>query len=137
MEQRTVNIQDLGAIKNHLKILSDDKRGFHPKTLKKVTGLNFKQLSEVTGMTRPRMYDEVVTPKPSSNLMRKIIHVVMSADVVYELMNNNGDDTALWLSTPNAAFVGYSPFEVCLQGRGEDVLKWLEIRAGKKPGTGF
>jgi len=83
------------------------------------------------------MYDEVVRFKPSSEMMLKILHVVIATDEAYELMNNNAADAALWLSSPSAVFLGYSPFEVCLQGRGEEVINWLKTRMGKMPGAGF
>jgi hypothetical protein len=102
-----------------------------------VTGLTPQSLSKNTGVPRSRLYDEVVKFKPSSELMRKILHVVIATDEAYELMNNNGADAALWLSSPSAVFLGYSPFEVCLQGRGEEVINWLRTRMGKQPGTGF
>lgn len=137
MQSSAIGIKELGAIKDYLKILSDDKKGFRPQALRDVTGLNLKAMSETTGIARPRLYSEVVTPKPSSKLMLKILHVVIAADEVYELMNNNGNDAALWLNTPNAAFLGYSPFEICMQGRGEEVIHWLRVRTGKEPSSGF
>lgn len=126
-----------GAIKNYLKILSDDQKGFRPEVLRKVTGLPFQSLAKKMGVSRQRTYSEVVRFKPDSELMKKIIQVVIATDEIYELMNNNEADTALWLSSPSAAFMGYSPFEVCLQGRGEEVINWVRTRLGKIPSSGF
>lgn len=137
MQSSVVGPKELGAIKNYLKILSDDQKGFRPEVLRKVTGLTPQNLSKSTGVARSRLYDEVIKFKPSSELMRKILHVVIATDEAYELMNNNAADAALWLSSPSAVFLGYSPFEVCLQGRGEEVIAWLRTRMGKQQGTGF
>ncbi len=137
MQPTSVTSKDFGAIKDHLKILSADRKGFHPKALKDVTGLNFQTLSKSTGVARARMYHDVVVPKSSSGVMLKIIHTVIALDEVLELMNNNTNDAVLWLNTANSSFMGYSPFEICLQGRGEEVINWLRVRSGKIPGAGF
>jgi hypothetical protein len=137
VQTSAIGPKELGAIKNYLNILSDDQKGFRPDVLRQVTGLTPQSLSKNTGVPRSRLYDEVVKFKPSSELMRKILHVVIATDEAYELMNNNGADAALWLSSPSAVFLGYSPFEVCLQGRGEEVINWLRTRMGKQPGSGF
>lgn len=132
-----ISPRELGAIKNYLKILSDDQKGFRPNVLREVTGLSPQSLAKSTGIIRSRLYEDVIKFKPSSELMRKILHVVIATDEVYELMNNNAADAALWLSSPSAVFMGYSPFEVCLQGRGEEVINWLRTRMGKQAGYGF
>lgn len=137
METSVMRAQNMGAIKNYLKILSDDQKGFRPEVLRKITGLPAQTLAAKTGVPRPRMYAEVVKFKPDSELMKKILHVVIAADEIYELLNNNEADAALWLSSPNSVFMGYSPFEVCLQGRGEEVINWIQTRLGKVPGSGF
>lgn len=137
MQTTAIGPKQLGAIKDYLKILSDDQKGFRPDVLRDVTGLAPQNLSKVIGIPRSRIYEEVIKFKPSSDLMRKILHVVIAADEAYELMNNNGADTALWISSPSAVFLGYSPFEVCLQGRGEEVINWLKTRMAKVSGTGF
>ncbi len=137
MQTSAIGLKELGAIKNYLKILSDDQKGFRPDVLRQITGLAPQNLSKSTGVPRSRLYDEVIKFKPSSELMRKILHVVIATDEAYELMNNNAADTALWLSSPSTIFLGYSPFEVCLQGRGEEVISWLKTRTGKQAGTGF
>lgn len=137
MPTATVGPRELGAIKNYLKILSDDQKGFRPDVLRKITGLSPQSLSKSTGVVRSRLYDDVIKFKPLSELMLKILHVVIATDEAYELMNNNAADAALWLSSPSAVFLGYSPFEVCLQGRGEEVINWLRTRMGKQPGCGF
>lgn len=137
MPTAAIGPRELGAIKNYLKILSDDQKGFRPAVLRKVTGLSPQSLVKSTKIARSRLYDDVIKFKPSSELMRKILHVVIATDEAYELMNNNAADAALWLSSPSAVFLGYSPFEVCLQGRGEEVINWLRTRTGKQPGYGF
>lgn len=137
MQTASIGALEIGAIKNYLKILSDDQKGFHPEVLRKVTGLPVQSLAKKTGVSRQRMYSEIVRFKPDSELMKKIIQVVIATDEIYELMNNNEADTALWLGSPNAVFMGYSPFEVCLQGRGEEVINWVRTRLGKIPGSGF
>ena len=137
MPTAAVGSRELGAIKNYLKILSDDQKGFRPDVLRKVTGLSPQALAKSTKVARSRLYDDVIKFKPSSELMIKILQVVIATDEAYEMMNNNAADAALWLSSPNAVFLGYSPFEVCLQGRGEEVISWLRTRMGKQPGYGF
>ncbi len=137
MQTTGVATKNFGAIKDHLKILSDDRKGFHPKALKDATGLNFQTLSRSTGVARARLYNDIVIPKPGSGVMIKIIHTVIALDEALELMDNNANDAVLWLNTANASFMGYSPFEVCMQGRGEEVINWLRVRSGKIPGAGF
>ena len=135
--QASLSPQGLGSTKNYLKILSEDQKGFRPQVLKQVTGLSSQALATTLPAPRARLYDDIVRFKQGSELMRKILHVVVATDVAYELMGNNAQDAALWLSLPNSIFFGYSPFEVCMQGRGEEVIEWLRVRAGKQEGTGF
>lgn len=137
MQTSPLGPTELGAIKNYLKILSDDKKGFRPAILREITGLTPQDLSKSTGVPRPRLYSDVVKFKPASELMRKILHVVIATDEAYELMNNNAANTFLWISSPSSVFMGYSPFEICMQGRGEEVISWLRTRMGKQPGAGF
>lgn len=137
MQQTQIGAQEMGAIKNYLGILSDDQKGYRPEVLRKVTGLPAQSLSKALKVARPRMYEDVVKFKLSSELKQKILHVVIATDEAYELLNNNEQQAALWLTSPNSAFMGYSPFEVCLQGRGEAVIEWLRVRLGKEQGAGF
>ena len=65
----------------------------------------------------------------------KIIHTVV--DEAYALMGNNTSETMIWLTSPNSIFMGYSPFEICIQGQGEEVVNWIQIRLGKVKGAGF
>ena len=67
----------------------------------------------------------------------KIIHTII--DEAYELMGNDTSKAMLWLTSPSPIFMGDSPFDVCIQGegKGKEVLKWLQVRLGKVQGAGF
>ncbi|MCX7977494.1 MAG: hypothetical protein N2578_00665 [Bdellovibrionaceae bacterium] len=128
---------ELGRIKNYLGILSADKKSVRPDVLRGVTGLGATELARQTSFTRQQLYEEKLPLKLSDKLMRRIIHLVIATDEAFELLNHNHQETALWLMEPNAAFFGATPFEVCLRGDGEELIKWLRTRSGKMAGTGF
>lgn len=42
-----------------------------------------------------------------------------------------------WFAEPNAAFFGKSPYELVVDGKGDFVIEYLEIRLGLRPGAAF
>lgn len=47
---------------------------------------------------------------------------------------NTGEE---WFATPNEAFFGKSPQEIVLEGDGDLVIQFLEVRLGLRKGAAF
>jgi hypothetical protein len=127
--QRVLPAVRLGAIKNHLGILSDDGKKLRPQNLIRATGLGAAELSKYVQKQRPQLYREEI---PLSDALRKrIIQLVMATDIVFELLNKNLDETKSWMMVPNTVTFGDSPFEVCMRGDGETLIGWLRDRGAQ------
>lgn len=122
---------ELGTIKNSLGILSEDKSKFKPEKFALVTGLGKSELEKITGISRPQFYKKEIFLKPGSKILKRIVSVVIAADLAFELFGENKEETSSWLMAPNAILFGDTPFEVCMRGEGEKLIEWLNQRLGK------
>jgi hypothetical protein len=61
----------------------------------------------------------------------------MATDLIYELMENDEDQTIKWLTTPNTFLFGDSPLEVIMRDEGHAIISWLLELLGRKPGSAF
>jgi uncharacterized protein (DUF2384 family) len=122
---------ELGTIKNSLGILSEDGSKFKPDKFASLTGLGKTELEKITGISRPQFYKKEILIKPSSKILKRIVSVVIAADLAFELFGEDKKETSSWLMAPNAMLFGDSPFEVCMRGEGEKLIQWLNQRLGK------
>lgn len=134
---KRMTAQDAGAIKNYLKILSDDHRKLRPNVLQRVTGFGPGALASETGIARPMLYRKEIALRPSSDLTRRVILLVIASDLAYELFDRVPEETVKWVSSPNSIFFGASPFEVCMRGEGENVINWLNRHLGQMAGAAY
>lgn len=125
--------QQAGTIRNHLGILTTDKKKILPERLLSLTGTNPTQMSAVTGISRPQLYKKEIPVMPSNSFVKRILDVVVVTDLAYELFNKNAKETGAWLTTPNSLLFGDSPFEVCMSGQAGALKKWLLERLGQEP----
>ena len=135
LKQRIQTAHDLGAIRNALGILSDDRKKVRPNVFSSVTHLGPTQTASQLDVSRPSAYKKEVTV--SKKLMEHIVQLVLATDAVYELLNENREETMKWLMSPNSIFSGDSPFIVCMRGDGNVVTDWLNARLGRIPGEAF
>ncbi len=122
---------ELGTIKNSLGILSEDKSKFKPEKFASLTGLGKSELEKITGISRPQFYKKEILLKPSSKVLKRIVSVVIVADLAFELFGEDKKETSSWLMSPNAILFGDTPFEVCMRGESEKLVEWLNGRLGK------
>jgi hypothetical protein len=126
---------DLGAIRNALEILSEDRKRIRPKVLSSVTHLGPTEIASQLKVSRPSVYkDEIIVSK---KLMDHIVQVVMATDLAYELLQESKEETMKWLMSPNSILSGDIPFVVCMRGDGHTVIDWLNARLGRAPGEAF
>lgn len=121
----------LGTIKNRLGFLSSDLQGFNPNRFLDLTGLKAVDAAQALGKTRTAMYKDFIPFKPSDELKKKIIDLVIASDIAFTLFNKDEKETARWIVAPNTFLFGSTPFEICLRGDGTPLIKWLLDRAGQ------
>jgi len=126
---------DLGAIRNALGILSDDRKKVRPAALRSVTHMGPTEVAAKLGVSRPSVYKEEITV--SKKLMAHITHLVIATDLAFELLGENREETMKWLMSPNSILSGDLPFVVCMRGDGQVVIDWLNSRLGRVPGEAF
>jgi hypothetical protein len=137
LNPRPFRPRDLGAMRNVLKILTEDQKKLRPKRLSSITGLGQTELASVTRKARPMLYKEELPLKLSSSFTKSIYSLVISTDLAYELFGENEDSTISWMMAPNTSLFGDSPFIVCLRGEGDKLIEWLNQRLGRIPGAAF
>ncbi len=133
----TVKASDHGAVQNHLGLLNVKRNAFYPNRLLDITGENPTVASKKLNIPRASFYKEEVSLKRDKILEKKIREFVLVGDLAFDLLNQNKNETIIWLSSPNTEFFGDSPFEICLRGDGKKIIQWLLIRLGKESGVAF
>jgi hypothetical protein len=126
---------DLGAIRNALNILSDDRKRVRPEAFRTATSLGPTETAKQLSVSRPSAYKEEITV--SKKLMDHIVQLVMATDLAFELLHENRAETQKWLMSPNSILSGDSPFVVCMRGDGQVVIDWLNSRLGRAQGEAF
>ena len=133
----TMTASDLGTIKNRLGLLNEQRNAFYPNRLLEITGETPTTASKMLKIPRANFYKEKIPLKRDKILEKKIIDFVIAGDLAFELLNQNKNETLIWLTSPNAEFFGDSPFEICLRGDGKKIIEWLLVRLGREPGVAF
>ena len=110
--------------------LTSDHAGFYPQKFMEQVHLNPTDTARDLGAPRASLYKNVIQLKPSTKLKERILAIVAVTDVAFQLFGKNPEETAKWLTTPNILLFGKSPFEICLRGDGNVLIKWLLDRAG-------
>lgn len=129
---------ELGQIHNYLGILdtSHNPRHFSSEPLMRICS-NKSDLASLLGVQRTQLYKKNLPLKKGTKLRDRIIHLVMTTDLVYELMKNDEVKVIKWLTTPNTFLFGDSPLEVIMRDEGDSIITWLLEMLGKKPGAAF
>lgn len=122
--------QEMGAVKNHFQILTKDAKGFAPKQLSMLSPLSTTHLAEQLGKSRPNMYvDKISFKSLPVDLIEGIHKIVVISDLAYELFKDE-EKTIGWMISPNNFLFGLTPFQACLVGRGDDLIKLLAEKLG-------
>jgi len=122
--------EDLGALKDHFGLLSEDHNSLNLAELRSFLGdtLTKADLAKSLGISRTRLYEKQV--KLSKEFMRtKMIPIIQTADLAYEIFKNE-ESTRRWILSPNSYFFGKSPLEVCLLGEGPELINFLNRKLG-------
>lgn len=129
---------ELGQIHNYLGILdtSHNPRHFSSESLIRICS-NKSDLASLLGIQRTQLYHKTLPLKKGTKLRRRIIHLVMATDLIYQLFSENDQKTVEWLTTPNTLLFGDSPLEVIMRDEGDSVISLLLERLGRKPGAAF
>ncbi len=126
---------DIGAIRNALGILSDDRKKIRPAALQSVTHMGPSETAKMIGKSRQAVYQEEIVV--SKKLMGSIVQLVMATDLAFELLQESREETMKWLMSPNSILSGDIPFVVCMRGDGQVLIDWLNSRLGRTPGSAF
>ena len=129
--------KNLGTTPNHFHLLNPDLTKFYPQKFLDLTKLNPTVAAKKIGISRPNFYKDEISLAKNEKLTKKIMEFIVSADLAFELLGENKKETLLWLSSPNTAFFGDTPLEICLRGEGRRLIEWLLTRLGKGPGIGL
>jgi len=132
---QVVDFQDIGTMRNHLHLLSNDLRHLRLQAFQTVTGFSPSEMARTLEVHRPRVYREEILLEKT--LKKRIIMLVWATDLAYELLGKDSQKATLWLMAPNGVFGGDSPFEVILRGEGNHVVDFLLERSGLKAGAAF
>lgn len=133
----TMTASDLGTIKNRLGLLNEQRNAFYPNRLLEITGETPTTASKMLKIPRANFYKEKIPLKRDKVLEKKVVDFVIAGDLAFELLNQNKNETLIWLTSPNAEFFGDSPFEICLRGDGKKIIEWLLVRLGRETGVAF
>jgi hypothetical protein len=130
-------MSDLGKISNYLEILAADYKHFFPQRLLEIYP-NATDLAQMLDLQRTQIYTKRGIPlKKGTSLRKKLISLVIAADLAYKLLDQDVEKTCHWLSAPNFILFGETPFEVIMRDEGEPLIAWLKERLGYKSGAAF
>ena len=132
---RTLDLPELGTISDHLHLLTEDRRHLRVNAFREVTGLSPSEMARSLEVHRPRVYQPEIALEKA--LRKRIITLVRALDLAYELLGKEEKKAAVWVMAPNDVFSEDSPFEVIMQGNGNEVVDFLLERSGKKAGAAF
>lgn len=132
---RTLNLPEMGTVKDHMGLLTDDRLHLRTAAFRTVTGLSPSEMARTLEVHRPRIYREEILIEKT--LKKRVITLVRALDLAFELLGKNSAKARVWLMAPNSAFGGDSPFEVIMRGDGSHVGDFLMERSGKKAGAAF
>lgn len=128
--------ENLGAIRNHLQLLSADFHYFFPKQLLKIYP-NATDLADLLGIQRTQLYLKHIPLKAGTKLKKRIIQIAIATDLAYDLLGQSQEKTLHWLTAPSLVFFGDSPLDVIMRDEAEAVIGWLLERSGLKQGYAF
>lgn len=128
--------QKHGSLADRFGLLSRDQRKLVVDGFENLTGFNRAQVAPILGKTKAATYtqNEII---PSKEILEKVLKVAVAADLAYEMLGSNLEETRTWMMAPNVHFFGSSPFELCMTGQGDSIIEWLLVRTGKKAGQAF
>lgn len=104
-------------MKNTFNILTADGESFYPEVLFKCS---------------PYSRNDFTGEMSIEEAGLDILQVVEGLDLTVELFHGDKDAALLWFNSPNEALSGETPFDLCIQSRGQGLLKWLKERLGKQ-----
>lgn len=129
--QETLAAEQFGTIKNKLELLTKDCRRLRPATFCSMTQLTPTVVAGFLGIQRPRLYQNDLALK--GKVAQRIRQIVAATDKACVLFEDNLEETKRWLMAPNTIFFNSSPFEIIMQGDGQEVLEMLDERLGQGP----
>jgi hypothetical protein len=115
LQTKKTEASDLGSIKNRLGILSTDYKKFRPDAFFQATGLTGTQLAKILKVPRPLLYRDTL---PLNKLREPIIQVVLATDLVFNLLENNLEETKRWLMSPNVQLAGATSIACAIREAG-------------------
>ncbi|MBI2521199.1 MAG: hypothetical protein HYV97_12300 [Bdellovibrio sp.] len=145
-----------GEFPNFLGILSlTDKTKFCPKIFFSVTGLEKVEFSVRCNLSRPLLYKDEIDLKLLKDLKNGILQIVFATDLAFELFKYDTVETrhialheltkeqikrlkaqtVQWLCSPSQLLFGKSPLDVCLLGKGHELIRWLQAKLGYEEGV--
>ena len=73
-------------------------------------------------------YKDSLSLSKANQIKERILHLIIVADIAFELFDSNKSEVAKWLTTPNTHFFDSSPVEVCFRGDGKTLIEWLHSK---------
>lgn len=133
---KAVSAKELGAIQNHLGILTDDYKRVRPAKLRELSNWENTQKAATTlNVSRPQVFKDEIQVK--ADTLKRVLDLVRATDLAFELLGKNLSETKKWVMSPNEVLFGATPFEICLSGKAAALLDWLRGKKGLQPGLAF
>ena len=99
-------------------------RGDRLRALAKSAGIPVKTFSKDVGLTRTKIYQDVVPiPKELRDRLIDLTRIIDNATLLFEGDKEKALD---WIMTPNRRFMNFSPFSMALVGKGKTVYEHQE-----------
>ncbi|MDQ3231438.1 MAG: hypothetical protein M3Q07_06415 [Pseudobdellovibrionaceae bacterium] len=125
---------DIGLIHNHLGLLADTAlRSIKTEKfieLAEYGGIKKKNMASDLGISRPALYmrEARITKKES---LDRLIPFVIISDLAFDLFAKDEKKTMEWLMTTNPIFFNFSPFQMAMGGKADQVIKKMKEWLGK------
>ena len=125
--------QNVGEIKNYFGLLTKD--------FQKVDGVNYRKFlnghftseeaaKKINKKSRASIYHEEISI-PKDFIEKYLVPIVIAADYAYLLFDKDAERAKNWILLPNSYFFGRSPFNICIEGNGQEVILFLKDRLGE------
>lgn len=115
-------------VQNNMNWLSDDYSNFNARKFFNDTNFSRSQTANTLKIARASIYKDHLLLNKANQIRERILHLVIVADIAYNLFESDKLQVAKWLTTPNTHFFGSSPIEVCFRGDGKTLIEWIHSK---------
>ena len=117
------------SIKDHLELFSGpsfnrlNKESF--KSLLQEAEVQIKGTCKELGLSRTRLYSPGSDLIIDEQVRSRLIELISIYDLAYKIFREDRERSKIWLFKPNNRFLGFSPFQMAIAGKGGTVIDVL------------